>query len=110
MEAGEQLYTFYYMDGTFISYQLTDEEYERLGKAIAMSDICVMVGVGLLVLRDIRSVVRYRGEPVVEEHEGADPDMDEESKEWIRVNDLARRLEKEDDEDDANTDYIGGMI
>ena len=113
----KKLYTVYYNDGTYLSYRLTKPEYDMIGKAVSDPNgpiTAVDLSIGLLVTRDIRSVILQSEKPV-EQNEGASPDMTPEEKSWVESARLAERIARQeasldDDEYNTDTDYEGGMI
>lgn len=110
----KKLYTVYYNDGSYLSYRLTKPEYDKLINAIVQPDsYAVGLSIGLLVVKDIRSVILQSEKPV-EQNEGASPDMTPEEKSWIDSARVAARIEREEaglfDDEENDIDYEGGMI
>ena len=110
-----KLYTVYYNDGTYLSYRLAKDEYDKLTSSISLlNPIPVILTIGLLVTKDIRSVILQSEKPV-EQNEGASPDMTQEEISWMEAARLAERVARQeqgfdDDEYEKGVDYEGGMI
>lgn len=99
-------YSVMYADGTYLVFELTQEDYDTLKQAVV--DVKVAdISIGLLVTSDIRSIIIQK--PKIEQHKGSNPDLPAGSKEWLE------QVEKADDylkdEEVIEDDYApGGMI
>jgi len=112
MAAEGRLYTIYYTDGTYLSYHLSDADYDKLVVQLTQDDNQVYVGlsVGILSLKDVRSIVLYR-EKVEGENSSASPELSEEEEKWLEAMRHAERLEREElIEDSDDVSYHGGEI
>lgn len=100
-------YNIHYEDATFLTYTLTEKQFDELANAIAGNKRSVaFYDTGVIIrIRDIRSVVRL--EPVPEETESFTPDVSVETLEYIRLQELAERHMK--DIEDEEADYPGGV-
>lgn len=106
-----KLYTVYYTDGTYLSYDLTKKDYDMITDGLQCGDRAVITTVGILGLADIRSVIVQRKTADVPQHEGANPNLPQEALDWMKAGKLGEQLLLEtDDELDGELDYEGGMI
>jgi len=96
------LYTVYYTDGSFLSYDFTKNDLLDIETSIMKEQPFAFISIGVLGLKDIRSIIEQKE---VIEDKGAEPGMTAEEREWYE----AHRLAQEIINDDTETDYIGGM-
>lgn len=109
-------YTVYYKDGSYLTYTLDDDQYQRLCNATIARHSALIEGVGLFMTEDIRSIIlQLVTDEELEDNPSYDPELTDEDKEWVRAIDLAAKLHEEyeskvKDDDDDDTDYEGGMM
>ena len=84
-------YTFLYTDGTYLTYELTREDFALLEKALCetenKSKQYVAVSVGIIGLENIRSIIEQKEEEPQLDEEGNPlelPVLDQASYEWIK--------------------------
>lgn len=71
---GRRTYAIYYSDNTYMTYELTRGDYEKLEDTFNANKQHVKLSLGILALKDIRAVIEQReAAPVTESDEGADP-------------------------------------
>ena len=106
-----KLYTFYWNDGSYLSYMLTKAEFDKITEAIATEMPVVVVDVGMFVPKDIRSIILHKEVKEPEPIKGANPDMTQEELDWIKATELAERIAREESNDeDIDYEYVGGMV
>lgn len=82
-------YTFLYTDGTYLTYDLTREDFTLLEKALCEGEEWkhVSISIGIVATEGIRSIIEQK-EPEVEEQPTEEVDtlpvLDQESYEWIK--------------------------
>lgn len=89
-------YTFLYTDGTYLTYELTREDYEHIVKAFTPKSIddymCkfIHISIGIISAEGIRSIIEQK-EPEQEAPEAPEeapmenlPVLDQESFEWLK--------------------------
>lgn len=81
-------YTFLYQDGTYITYDLTKEDYEKVQQRAHTEGVAV-ISIGFVNLQGIRSVIEQREQDTEEStepeiNEGELPVLDQESYNWIK--------------------------
>jgi len=100
-----KLFTVYYKDGTYLSYEFTKKDYEAIQDAMLKMLPAVVTSIGVLAISDIRAVILQRKIADVPQNEGANPDLPPQAIEWLKSMNLAEKVLEEDD-----VDYKGGMI
>lgn len=68
-------------DGRYMIFELTEEDYEALAKAILDGKFSVKLSIGVIVLTNIRFVIEQREQ--VEENKPANPPMTLDEQAWI---------------------------
>ncbi len=84
-------YTFLYQDGTYITYELTKEDYEKVLQRVHTEGVAV-ISIGFVNLKGIRSVIEQK-EPELQEQEETEiehpldniPVLDQESYDWLKA-------------------------
>lgn len=80
-------YTFLYQDGTYITYELTKEDYEKILQRAHTEGVAV-ISIGFVNLQGIRSVIEQKEEEEqeveVEQSLENIPVLDQESYEWLK--------------------------
>jgi hypothetical protein len=80
-------YTFLYQDGTYITYELTKEDYEKVLQRAHTEGVAV-ISIGFVNLQGIRSVIEQKEEEEqeveVEQPLENIPVLDQESYEWLK--------------------------
>ncbi len=80
-------YTFLYQDGTYITYELTKEDYEKVLQRAHTEGVAV-ISIGFVNLQGIRSVIEQKEEEEqeieVEQSLENIPVLDQESYEWLK--------------------------
>lgn len=80
-------HTFLYQDGTYITYELTREDYETVAHE-AKDEGTAIISIGLINLKGIRSVIEQREVELDNEeaeiNDGELPVLDQESYNWIK--------------------------
>jgi hypothetical protein len=104
-----RLYTVYYNDGTYLSYNFTKSDYTQLKMAFELHLPVAETSVGLLAVRDVRSIILQRIKADVPQHQGASPDLPKEAQEWLKAANLAEKL-LDEEELEGEADYEGGLI
>lgn len=105
------LYMISYNDLSNVLYELDEVQINMLYAATERQATVIIPGLGLMVTRDIRSIVIQK--PLPEENPSFDPDLSEAEKEHIRQFEIAERLHKEfeaEEDADDDSDYKGGMM
>ena len=88
-------YAIYYNDGSYMIYDITQEDFDHLKKTLIMqAPVAVELSVGLISTKDIRSVIKQKPPEKVKKHEGTSPDLTDEEIEWMVAN---KRAWKEDE-------------
>lgn len=101
------MYSVAYNDMSYMTYEFTDEQYDKLKNGIMAGSTGVnLVGIGLFILKDIRSVIIQKPAPI--ENESFTPDLTEEEKEHIAYIKWAEQMALLDKKDE--TEYEGGMM
>lgn len=59
-KANRHPFAIYYTDGSYMVYDVTMEDYEDLKRALTFKEDVVETTVGLIMTRDIRSVIEQR--------------------------------------------------
>ena len=82
-------YTFLYTDQTYLTYELTREDFALLEKALCETENkkYVSVSVGIIGLENIRSIIEQKEEEPQLDEEGNPlelPVLDQESYNWIK--------------------------
>lgn len=103
-----KLYTVYYNDSTYLSYNFTKKDYDHIAEAVMDGRPAVMTTIGLLAVQDIRSVILQKIKADVPQHQGVSPDLPKEAVDWLKAAKLADQLLIESDEEDD--EYEGGII
>lgn len=107
------LYTIYYNDNTYLTYELTEKEANSIGSSMGM-DTNVQTSIGWIRTSDIRSIIIQK-EQEMKDNESYVPDIPVEYLEWLKSHAKAEEIleEKLPNEivvDDDDVDYEGGMI
>lgn len=82
-------YTIFYNDGTYMTFELTKEDFNRIetGLTQAQAQTFASVSIGVIGLSNIKAVIEQKdAEPEVEEETQGDtlPPLDQESYNWIK--------------------------
>lgn len=82
-------YTFLYTDGTYLTYELTREDYAKLETNLTSENrsTFVAVSIGIIATEGIRSIIEQKEQEPVEEleiNESELPVLDQESYNWIK--------------------------
>ena len=85
-------YTFYYNDGSFLTYTIDDEHIGEVYKATLEKRALIVPDIGLFRTEDIRSIIKQKPEPVVtEENPSYNPDLSKHEQDWLDAMKLAER-------------------
>jgi hypothetical protein len=80
-------YAIYYNDGSYMIYDLTQEDFDMLSTCIQDSPTsAIELSIGIIVLKDVRSVIRQKPPEKPKKNEGTAPDLTAEEIEWMAVN------------------------
>ena len=85
-------YTFLYTDQTYLTYELTRDDYENVLKAVAEwgrqgGTLFAVISIGIISISDIRSIIEQKEEEPQLDEEGNPlqlPVLDQESYNWIK--------------------------
>lgn len=77
-------YAIYYKDGTYMTYDLTKDDYEALTGAIVERKP-VALSVGFIVIDDIRAVILQKPTPAPVPDKPAVPDLPPDEREWLKT-------------------------
>lgn len=99
-------YAIYYNDGSYMIYDITQEDFDKITacmtKAVTYSTnslnpihslppTSVELSIGIISMKDIRSVIKQNPPAKVKKNEGTSPDLTEEEIEWMVANKRAWR-------------------
>lgn len=96
-------YAIYYNDGSYMIYDITQEDFDALSKLMRQTTnfqggitppSSIELSIGLISLKDIRSVIKQKPPEKVKKHEGTSPDLTDEEIEWMVANKRAWREEE----------------
>lgn len=96
-------YAIYYNDGSYMIYDITKEDFDILCKKLTEKPAfntgglqygqaaAVELSIGVISMRDIRSVIKQNPPKPVKKNEGTAPDLTPEEIEWMVANKSAWR-------------------
>jgi hypothetical protein len=91
-------YMVHYTDGSYMIYDLTKPEFQKLSEAVTYNLATVSIeDVGLLTTKDIRSVIKQKPQPKPKKTENGLPELSPEELEWMQMNKAAWSTEAEED-------------
>ena len=82
-------YTILYTDGTYITYELTRDDMEKIEEQLFADRSFASISIGIIGLKDIRSIIEQK--EVEEEQQELEkplenlPVLDQESYEWLKL-------------------------
>lgn len=91
-------YAIYYNDGSYMIYDLTQDDYDHLKKTLTHtpafntgglqygSPVSIELSIGLISLKDIRSVIKQKPPEKPKKNESAIPELTTEEIEWVVAN------------------------
>jgi hypothetical protein len=80
-------YTILYTDGTYLTYDLTKEDFESVKAALCHGEEWkyVAVSIGIIGMENVRSIIEQKEEELEEETPtDTNPPLDQESYNWIK--------------------------
>lgn len=80
-------YTIFYNDGTYMTFELTKEDFNHIEVGLTQAQGFAPVSIGIIGLSNIKAVIEQKdAEPEVEEETQGDtlPPLDQESYNWIK--------------------------
>lgn len=80
------MYAVMYTDGTYMTYEFTEEDYNLIALTMCSDQRVAVTSLGILVLTDIRSIIKQKPQEQPAESESAYPNIDQESRAWINAN------------------------
>lgn len=100
------MYGITYNDMSYMTVELTDDEYQAVSKGLMDGARGIsMEGTGVLLLKDVRSVLKQI--PLPEENPSYTPDLSEEEQEHIAMVQWAEKMAAGEEDE---TEYTGGMM
>lgn len=95
------LYTFHYNDGSYLSHEMEDDQYNSICKDIEFGNRTSHLSfVGFFVLKDIRAIIP--NDLPEEAPEGQEPDLSPEEREYMQMLEAAQEAAEDE------VDYTGG--
>ena len=85
-------YTIFYTDGTFMTFELTKDDYDNLVRTLSAwtkerGAMFAVVSIGIISISDIRAVVEQKEEEIEEETPvDTNPPLDQDSYNWLKEN------------------------